>query len=66
MPLFARTVMEYVPLAVVLLAVTVSTDVPDVLIELLLSVADSPFTSEIPSRERVAVPVKFNEVIARL
>ena len=65
-PLFAITVTEYVPFVVVLLAVTVRVEVPEVLMELLLSVADSPFTSEIPSRIRFAVPVKFKGVNVRL
>lgn len=66
LPLLAMIVIEYVPLGVVLPAVTVRTDEPEVLIELTLSVADSPFTSVIPSRIRFAVPLKFSGVTARL
>src|SRR6478736_4757097 len=65
-PWWARTVIEYVPLAVVLEAVTVKTDDPEVLIELVLSVADSPFTAETPSSVSVTVPLKFSGVTARL
>ena len=66
LPLFASTVIEYVPDAVVDATVTVKTDVPDVLTELGLSVEDSPFTSDTPSTIRVAVPVKFSGVTVKL
>ena len=66
LPLFASTVIEYVPDAVVDAAVTVKTDVPEVLIELGLSVDVSPFTSDTPSTVRVAVPVKFSGVTVKL
>ena len=66
MPLLASTVMEYVPFAVVVAAVTVRTEDPEVLIEPALKVAESPLTSEIPSRVRLAVPVKLRGISARL
>src|SRR6266849_4518006 len=66
LPLFASTVIEYVPDAVVDAAVTVKTDVPEVLIELGLSVDDSPFTSDTPSTVSVAVPAKFSGVTVKL
>ena len=47
-------------------AVTVRTDVPEVVIELVLSVAESPFTSEMPSRVNFVVPVKLKGVTVRL
>src|SRR5439155_24474614 len=66
LPLFASTVIEYVPDAVVDATVTVNTDVPEVLMELGLRVDDSPFTSDTPSTSKVAVAVKFSGVTVKL
>src|SRR5260370_15962498 len=66
LPLLARTVIEYVPAAVVELAVTVKADVPEVFMELELSLEESPFTSVIPSSVIFAVLVKFSGVRVRL
>jgi len=66
LPLFASTVIEYVPDAVVDATVTVNTDVPEVLMELGLRVDDSPFTSDTPSTIKVAVAVKFSGVTVKL
>ncbi len=65
-PLLAMTTIEYVPAAVFDPAVTVNTDVPEVLIELTLRVSDSPLTSEIPSSVKLAVAVKFRGIMVRL
>ena len=66
LPLLAITVIEYVPLAVLDPAVTVSTELPEVLMDPALKVADNPLTSLIPSRMRLAVPVKLSDARAKL
>jgi len=65
LPLFASTVIEYVPAAVFDPAVIVNVEVPDVAIELGLNVADNPGTSEIPSKVKFTVPLKFSGVTPR-
>jgi hypothetical protein len=66
LPLLAITVIEYVPRTVLLPAVTVSAEVPEVLIVLWLRVAESPFTSDTPSRVILTLPVKLKGVSAKL
>jgi hypothetical protein len=66
LPLFASTVMEYVPVGVVVPAVSVSTDDPEVLIDLVLKEELRPFTSLTPSIVRLAVLVKFSGVTVKL
>lgn len=50
----------------VLPAVTVRADVPDVLMEVVLNEDVRPFIPEIPETVSVAVPLKFRGVTARL
>lgn len=66
LPLLAITVMEYVPGDVLLPAVTVSAEVPEVLMVLWLSVAESPLTSDMPSRVSLTLPVKLKGISVRL
>ena len=58
--------MEYVPAAVVVPAVSVSTDDPDFVIDLALKEDVSPFTALTPSMVRLAVLVKFKGVSVKL
>ena len=66
LPLFAMTVIGYVPAAVLVPAVTVRTEVPEDLIEVTLRVAERPFTSVTPSIVSFTVPLKFSGVIVKV